>query len=164
MVIVPMIHRRDRRPQPCRAPIRGYHEVQHGPPRWKAITHLEEIMTVTTWATGLFQDIDRQDADAFASRFATEGSFQFGNVPPVKGRQAVREMVAGFFGSIAGLRHDLTDTWEVPGGVVVVGEVTYTRHDGTELRVPFTDVLRLRDDEVTHYQIYIDSSLLYQAG
>jgi ketosteroid isomerase-like protein len=121
-------------------------------------------MTVSTWAAGLFAAIDRQDADAFARHFAPEGCFQFGNAPPVAGREAVRDMVGGFFASITGLRHQLDDVWEVPGGVVVVGMVTYTRHDGSELRVPFCDVLRLRGDEVTHYQIYIDTSLLYQAG
>jgi ketosteroid isomerase-like protein len=121
-------------------------------------------MTTPAWVTSLFDDIDRKDADAFANRFAPEGSFQWGNLPLLAGREAVRATVTGFFGSIAALRHRLSDCWEVPGGVVVVGQVTYTRLDGSELSVPFADVLRLRDAEVTHYQIYIDTSLLYQAG
>ncbi len=121
-------------------------------------------MTIPAWITTLFADIDRQDAEAFAGVFHEDGTFQFGNVPPSIGRAAVRETVAGFFGSIAALSHHLTDAWEVPGAAVIVGQVTYTRHDGSQLSVPFTDVLRLRDGKVTHYQIYIDTSLLYGAA
>ncbi len=121
-------------------------------------------MAAPAWITKLFADIDRKDADAFAGVFTADGAFQFGNVPAVAGRDAVREAVAGFFGSIAALRHELADVWEVPGAVVIVGRVTYTRHDGSQLSVPFADVLRLRDGKVSHYQIYIDTSLLYQAA
>ncbi len=121
-------------------------------------------MTIPPWINELFAAIDRRDAEAFAAAFAEDGAFQFGNVSPVAGRDAVREMVAGFFASIAALRHELTDAWDVPGAVVVVGRVTYTRHDGSQLSVPFADVLRLRGGKVTHYQIYIDTSLLYQAA
>jgi ketosteroid isomerase-like protein len=121
-------------------------------------------MTAPAWIPRVFADIDRQDADAFAGIFTEDGAFQFGNLPPAVGREVVRATVAGFFGSIAGLRHELADAWDVPGAVVVVGRVTYTRHDGSELNVPFADVLRLRDGKVTLWQIFIDASLLYRAA
>lgn len=121
-------------------------------------------MNALSWATRLFAAIDRKDAEAFAAAFAEDGTFQFANAPATVGRASVLAAVTGFFGSIASLQHALTDVWEVPGAVVVVGRVTYTRLDGSRLDVPFADVLRLRDDRVTSWQIYIDASQLYQAA
>jgi uncharacterized protein (TIGR02246 family) len=120
-------------------------------------------MNARSWATNLFAAIDRKDAEAFAAAFADDGRFLFANAPAAVGRASVLAAVTGFFSSIAALEHDLTDVWEVPGAVVVVGRVTYTRLDGSRLAVPFTDVLRLRDDLVTSWEIYIDASQLYQA-
>lgn len=121
-------------------------------------------MSDTTWVTDVFAAIDRRDAAGFAAVFAPDGAFVFGNAPAVVGREAVAEAVARFFSSISALRHQLKDIWTVDGAVVVVGQVTYTRLDGTHLAVPFTDVLRRRDDRVTSWEIYIDASTLYQAA
>lgn len=121
-------------------------------------------MSDTTWVTNVFAAIDRKDAAGFAAVFASDGAFVFGNAPSVVGREAVEEAVARFFTSINALRHQLKDVWLVEGAVVVVGNVTYTRLDGTHLAVPFTDVLRLRDQQVISWEIYIDASTLYQTA
>jgi ketosteroid isomerase-like protein len=118
-------------------------------------------MTTATWVHDLFAAIDRQDADAFASHLAEDGSFHFGNAEPVVGRAAVREAVAGFFGSIAGLAHELSDVWTVDGAVIAQGTVTYTRHDGSTLAVPFCDVFEMDGEAIACYRIYIDVSQLY---
>jgi len=119
-------------------------------------------MTVPAWITDLFGAIDGGDADAFASFLTTDGVFQFGNAEPVGGRAAIREAVAGFFGSIAGLQHTIENAWTPPGAAIVCGQVTYTRHDGTTLTVPFADVFELAGDLIARYRIYIDISQLYR--
>jgi uncharacterized protein (TIGR02246 family) len=50
----------------------------------------------------LFAAIDSMDAEAFAAFFTDDGMFRYGSQPPVQGRDAVRDYVAGFFSSIAG--------------------------------------------------------------
>ena len=53
----------------------------------------------------------------------------------------------------------LTGTW--PGGEVksIESEVTYTRHDGSRVGpLPATTTLRLEDDRIKHYQIFMDPS------
>lgn len=40
--------------------------------------------------------------------------------------------------------------------------VTYTRHDGSTLTVPFANVFGMRDIRVAHYQIYADVSALWK--
>jgi hypothetical protein len=39
--------------------------------------------------------------------------------------------------------------------------VTYTRHDGSILTVPFADVFLMAGDKVRDYRVYMDASALY---
>jgi ketosteroid isomerase-like protein len=110
---------------------------------------------------GLFAAIDRKDADAFCAFIAPQGRFRFGNAPVVEGRAAIRELVAGFFGALAALSHRLEAAWPVPGGVVCHGVVTYTRHDGSQLSVPFCNVFAIAEDGIRDYRIFIDNSALF---
>ncbi len=118
-------------------------------------------MTCSEKVRSLFECIDRKDADGFAGYLAEDAVFRFGNAEPVAGRDAVREMVAGFFQSIAALSHNVEQSWEVDGHLIAHGQVTYTRHDGTTLTVPFADLLATRDGLISEYLIFADVSELY---
>jgi ketosteroid isomerase-like protein len=109
----------------------------------------------------LFASIDSRDADAFASFIAENGEFRFASAPPITGRAAIREAVAGFFAAIAGCRHRLVQTWSGADSAVCEGEVTYTRHDGSTVTIPFANVFRLRDGRIASYRIYIDNGPLF---
>jgi ketosteroid isomerase-like protein len=111
----------------------------------------------------LFAAIDGRDAQAFAGFLAADGEFRFGNAPPVVGRDAVRDAVAGFFGAIGGCRHRLLRAWQTEGSVACEGEVTYTRHDGSQVTLPFANVFVLRGGEIASYRIYIDNAPLFAA-
>jgi ketosteroid isomerase-like protein len=118
-------------------------------------------MTDPQWVPRLFAAIDSNDADAFVGFLTEDAVFAFGNLPPVAGKAAIREMLVGFFGSIRALRHEVSDAWTLPDVVVAIGQVTYTRHDGSTLSVPFADVLRMKKKLVREYLIYVDASRLY---
>jgi ketosteroid isomerase-like protein len=109
----------------------------------------------------LFRAIDAMDADRFVSFLAEDAVFRFGNGPEEKGREAIRETVAGFFGLISGLRHRLLGTWAHPDAVICRGEVTYRRKDGSEVTLPFADVLGIRGGEIGEYLIYMDVTPLF---
>lgn len=114
------------------------------------------------WVVGLFAAIDARDAEAFCGFLDPEVAFAFGNLPTVHGAGPVREFVAGFFQSIAALRHRILDVWAVDGGPVIVrGEVTYTRLDGSVLTVPFANVFGMDGERVRDYRIYVDASALF---
>lgn len=113
------------------------------------------------WINTLFAAIDAQDAAGFASFLHPQARFYFGNAPAVVGREAIQDSVARFFAALAGLSHKVETTWHNGNSVACCGEVTYRRHDGSSLTVPFADVFYLADEQICEYRIYMDVSPLF---
>ncbi len=111
----------------------------------------------------LFAAIDSMDTARFVQSLTPDAVFRFGSAPPVRGRGAVSDVIGGFFSSIAGLRHALTKTIGDDGTLVCEGEVTYTRHDGSEITLPFANVFELEDGLIAKYKIYADIGPLYDS-
>ena len=57
----------------------------------------------------MFDDIDRMDADGWASHLAPDAVMRFGNADPVHGREACRDALAAFYGQIQGLAHHVLE-------------------------------------------------------
>lgn len=110
----------------------------------------------------LFAAIDARDAGRFAAFLASDVRFRFGNLEPVHGREAVAAFVDGFFASIAAVAHELA-LLRVAGDVVLAhGHVTYTRGDGSTLRVPFANVFTLDTAGlIRDYLIFVDNHALF---
>lgn len=110
---------------------------------------------------GLFAAIDAKDAATFVSYLTEDAVFRFGSAPPVHGREAIREAVDAFFATIAGCRHTISNSLRSGSTLVCEGEVTYRRHDDSEITVPFADIFEYEGDLIAHYKIYIDISPVY---
>jgi ketosteroid isomerase-like protein len=108
----------------------------------------------------MFQAVDAGDADAFVSYLTEDAVFRYGSQEAVRGRAAIRAHVAGFFETVRGLRHRVTDSWAGEGSVVCEGEVTYSGHDGSEVTLPFVNVLRLEGEQIREYLVYVDPTPL----
>jgi ketosteroid isomerase-like protein len=113
------------------------------------------------WLEEIFASIDACDADAFVNFLTPGATFRFGSGPAARGQDAVREAVAGFFATIGGCRHRLHRTWHDDDTVVCEGDVTYRRHDGSEITLPFCNVLVLADGLIERYSVYADVAPLY---
>ena len=111
----------------------------------------------------LFKAIDRKDALTFSDFLSSDVSFRFGNADPVMGREPVKERVQGFFDSIQALQHELAGILRDGHAIICRGKVTYTRHDGSQLRVPFMNYFGIGNGLIQEYQIYVDTSALYAA-
>lgn len=114
-----------------------------------------------SWIDRLFAAIDRKDTAAFLAFLSPDATFRFGNLDPVHGYPAIAQAVAQFFAALRGLSHRLEDRWLLDDAAVVTGMVTYTRHDGSELRVPFANVFRLHQGGISDYRIFADVSGLF---
>lgn len=110
---------------------------------------------------GLFAAIDAQDSAAFVSYLTDGAVFRFGSADPVQGRAAIQAAVEAFFGSIAGLSHRIDRALRNGDTLFCEGEVTYRRHDGTEISLPFADIFEYSDGLIGHYKIYMDIAPLY---
>ncbi len=108
----------------------------------------------------LFQAIDNQDPDQFASYLAPECRFVFGNLPPVTGKHTIREFVDGFFGTIQEISHDIENSWEMANVQICHGTVCYTRKDGSDLTVPFANIMKIAGEGISDYRIFVDVSSL----
>jgi hypothetical protein len=122
--------------------------------------------TADQLALDIFKIIDSMNAAAFAHAFTENGTFRFGNQPPVTGRPQIEQHLTGFFAMIGGLRHEITGVWSGrwEGGEVksVETAVRYTRKDGTLTEVlPAMSTLRLRGGLIEDYRIFVDASPLF---
>ena len=110
---------------------------------------------------GMFAAIDAKDGPGFVSYLTEDAVFRFGSAPSVQGRDAIQAAVEGFFTTIAGCSHNIAKSLRQDDTVVCEGEVTYQRHDGSSITLPFTDVFEYDGDLIAHYKIYIDVVPLY---
>jgi ketosteroid isomerase-like protein len=113
------------------------------------------------WWERVFAVIDAGDAAGFVDLLAPDAQFRFGNAPVVVGHEAIHAAAAGFFAAIASSRHRLLRTWNGAATAVCEGEVTYTRHDGSVISVPFANVFEMQGEKIAAYRIYIDNSSLF---
>ena len=118
-------------------------------------------MPERAWWDSLFHAIDAKDLSGFLAHLTPDAEFRFANNPSAYGHEAIGAAVGGFFGAIGGSRHRFIRAWEDGGSAVCEGEVTYTRHDGSTLTVPFVNVFYLQGDKVRRYLILIDNSALF---
>jgi ketosteroid isomerase-like protein len=117
------------------------------------------------WWERVLAVVDAGDAAGFVDLLTPDAQFRFGNAPPIFGSDAIRSVVAGFFAAIASSRHELLEVWSDAATAVCEGLVTYTRHDGSSLTVPFANVFQLKGHKIAGYRIYIDNSALFaEAG
>ena len=109
----------------------------------------------------LFASIDAMDTESFLSFIREDGTFRFGSSPSVTGHVAIREAVENFFASFAALKHDLQRQIADDNVVVCEGEVTYTRHDGSQITLPFANIFEIDDGLISLYRVYIDVGPLF---
>ena len=111
----------------------------------------------------LFVSIDAMDTERFLGFISEGGTFRFGSSPPVQGHAAIQQAVEAFFATFAALRHDVTLLIREGDRIACEGDVTYTRHDGSEITLPFANVFGLENGLISTYHVYLDIAPLYAA-
>jgi limonene-1,2-epoxide hydrolase len=109
----------------------------------------------------LFASIDAMDTESFLGFIAEDCTFRFGSSPEVKGHAGIASAVEDFFSMFAALEHKLHRFIADDKAVVCEGEVTYTRHDGSKVTLPFANVFEVKNRLITLYRIYIDIGPLF---
>lgn len=98
------------------------------------------------------------DIAAFFGFFTEDCDFRMANNEVVRGKEAIQTWVAGYLGSVAGMRHVVLEEWSADDVAAVRVEVTYTMRNGTEFTLPAVTRTRVRDGRVAEYLIFMDPS------
>ncbi|MDW5416098.1 MULTISPECIES: nuclear transport factor 2 family protein [unclassified Iodobacter] len=114
-----------------------------------------EIQTITN-------AIDSMDPAVFAKLLTENARFKFGNFPEAQGKAAIYQAQVDFFKSVKGVKHRVIKEWQDKDSILAQMEVTYTRHDGSEITLPVTDIFNIRNGKVDGTYIYMDVAPLYQ--
>ena len=109
----------------------------------------------------LFASIDAMDTEGFLGFLTEDCTFRFGSAPAVAGHEAVAAAVGGFFASIAGLSHEVQRVIDGEDSIACEGEVTYTRHNGSQVTLPFCDIFETDSGLISVYRIYMDIAPLF---
>lgn len=114
-----------------------------------------------SWLEKVGNSIDAKDAKGFSEYITEDGIFRFGNADEVKGRKAIEDYVAAFFGMIGSSKHEIVNFWDNGSHIVWEGIVHYTRLDDKKVDVKFTNIFDMEGDLVKNYKIYIDNTPLF---
>ena len=112
----------------------------------------------------LFSDIDSMEPERFAQHLSQDATMRFGNAPPVRGRDAIRDAWASFCETLDGVHHDIIEQWHAGDATIVEASVSYTRKDQSVVTVPVATIYRARDELIDDYRIFIDLAPLFAEG
>ena len=112
--------------------------------------------------TEIFDAIDSLDPTRYAELITETSVFRFGNSPPVVGKSDIREAQTSFFQSIKAMKHEVLRSWSPPGVIIAECKVTYTRHDGSTITLPVTDIFDIDDGKVASCLIFMDVNPLFE--
>ena len=122
--------------------------------------HALDLRQANELVTKLYQAVDTREARCLEPFLSPSVTFQLGNNPPVSGMEAVLEINASFFSSIAGMAHTIDAVWSQGADIICNGSVRYTRLDGSHLSIPFATILTTERGLIHDYKVYADVSPL----
>jgi uncharacterized protein (TIGR02246 family) len=102
--------------------------------------------------------VDAGDAAGFASWFADDASYTFGNAEPLAGRAAIEAATAGAAGALPWVRHDVDQVAEVGDQLFCRFTINTEAPDGGPLALPCVTVIWLAGEEVVDYRVHLDLS------
>jgi len=109
----------------------------------------------------LFAAIDAKDTAAFLQHLDEDATFRFGSSPAACGKEQIAAAVDFFFSSIASLSHNVSLRIAQGDDLFCEGEVTYVRHNGSTITLPFVDVFNFAAGRIRNYKIYMDIGPLF---
>jgi ketosteroid isomerase-like protein len=119
-------------------------------------------LTIRPDTRDLFATVDTMDVTAILSLFAPESRVVFGNGQPLVGIDEIRTGITAFYDTIAGLRHQIVNEWNVGDDAIVEFKVGYDRKDGQQVTVPCVTIFHTdAAGKIDNYRVYFDVAPIY---
>jgi hypothetical protein len=106
--------------------------------------------------SALYRAIDAMEMEGFLAGLTDDVEVTFGNHPALKGKAAVQEGVAGFWGSIRGLKHRFVNVVESGAHSALEAMIDYVRTDGRVVTIPCVTMLTREGNLICSLRIYFD--------
>jgi len=119
-------------------------------------------MSTDNFVKNMYGIVDTMNGAGLAELMTEESIFRFANIPAIQGKAAVTGFLDNFFQSIKGIAHSDIEDWKIDNIRFATGKVKYTRHDDSELSVPFSVILKMQGDLISEYLVFVDASELYK--
>lgn len=120
----------------------------------------ENSLNLERWAREFFTAVDSRQPDRIIQFMHPDVRLQMANSSEVRGSEAVKQGFVQAAERFTSIRHDIRGIWKGmwSNGPVVSVEaiVEYQFPDGQMVSLPCTSTLRLRDDKIADYRIFID--------
>lgn len=110
----------------------------------------------------VFATVDSMDVDTITPLFAADSRVVFGNGQPLVGIDEIRTGITAFFDTIAGLRHEIVNEWNLGDDAIVEFKVTYDRKDGQQVTIPCVTIFHTdAAAKIDAYRVYFDVAPIY---
>jgi hypothetical protein len=110
----------------------------------------------------LFATVDSMNVATITSFFAADSRVVFGNSEPLVGIDEIRSGITAFYDTIAGLRHEIVNEWNVGDDSIVEFKVTYDRTDGQQVTIPCVTIFHTDTaSKIDAYGVYFDVAPIY---
>jgi ketosteroid isomerase-like protein len=110
----------------------------------------------------VFATVDSMDVDTITPLFAADSRVVFGNGQPLVGIDEIRTGITAFFDTIAGLRHEIVNEWNLGDDAIVEFKVTYNRKDGQQVTIPCVTIFHTdAAGKIDAYRVYFDVAPIY---
>jgi hypothetical protein len=122
------------------------------------LTPRPALAQVPAWVREHYALVDAAQVDRYVEDFADDVELRFGSYPPVRGRAAVRDVLAAGHAEHA-MAHTVVGCWESGADTILEFDVLYTYADGHSQLAPSVALIR-RDVNglTTSLRVYVDKS------
>jgi uncharacterized protein (TIGR02246 family) len=100
--------------------------------------------------------VDRGDAAAFASWFADDAYYRFGNGEGTTGRAAIIAATQGAADALPWIRHHVDQVAHVDDQLFCRFTISTANPAGAEVDLPCVTVIRLGDGEIIDYRVHME--------
>jgi uncharacterized protein (TIGR02246 family) len=100
--------------------------------------------------------VDRGDAEGFASWFAADARYQFGNNDASTGRDAVVAATAGAAGALPWVRHRVDQVAHVDDQLFCRFTISTADAAGAQVDLPCVTVIWVDHGQIVDYRVHLD--------
>jgi ketosteroid isomerase-like protein len=119
-------------------------------------------MSRNEWAKEFFAVVDSRKPEKIAAYMTDDVRLQFANMEPSVGVAALKAAFQGAADRFKSINHNIqgiwNGQWESGDVISVEAIVTYELPNGKIVKIPCTSTLRLKDEKIADYRIFIDPS------